>query len=506
MADTPAVTPQPAPEVLPEVVARALADPDTADRSRAIARVIAACVTAGLSVGQTLTVITGYGPATRYKQPRHMAADVARFYAKVTAERAGGHNAAPPARHPPAAPASAGRTGGPAPTAPTNGHQVIAPPAEPDDRSPEPLAFPEPLGPHDPTGPDTRRSGATANGSANDAPGTERGGERPGDQDDTGDAHDDGHDGATGVGAGGVTSDETGDGGGDAPTADHGGEGEASQADDGPDLHMLAATVFQLSGDVSCLNTRLGEVEDQVISHAATFDDLERLGAAASGRAEPRRSEPAQPAAPRAIEPAVEFTGQRAASEEEPETGGLDMRALVRWVGDHVAALLERRSPQSGGWPYWCRAWWMHPEAIARFEAARRCWAEAVTGEGAAMVVYFEHLDAMLAVLCAENGPFCSCTDGQHRADGSHTGARILGQDWPPEDYYTSLAAPLDPADVHAHGAGSGAAARPDRSGPDDALAGVAGGGGFGEVGSAGGCQLTAAHRPAEARRRADTR
>jgi hypothetical protein len=58
----------------------------------------------------------------------------------------------------------------------------------------------------------------------------------------------------------------------------------------------------------------------------------------------------------------------------------------------------------------------MHPEAIARFEAARRCWAEAVTADGAAMVVYFEHLDAMLGVLCADNGPFCSCTNGQHRA------------------------------------------------------------------------------------------
>jgi hypothetical protein len=49
------------------------------------------------------------------------------------------------------------------------------------------------------------------------------------------------------------------------------------------------------------------------------------------------------------------------------------MRGLVRWVGDNVAALLERKMPQSGGWPYWCRSWWMHPEAITRFEAARRC-------------------------------------------------------------------------------------------------------------------------------------
>jgi hypothetical protein len=156
-----------------------------------------------------------------------------------------------------------------------------------------------------------------------------------------------------------------------------------------------------------------------------------------------------------------------------------------------VAALLERKLPQSGGWRYWCRRWWMHPEAIARFEAARRCWAEAVTADGAAMVVYFEHLDAMLAVLCAENGPFCGCTNGQHRADQSETGARILGQDWPPEEYYTGLSPPLDTADAIRHSV----AARPDGARPIEAV-----------VGGSGGHQVAAAPRSAEVRHRVDTR
>jgi hypothetical protein len=70
---------------------------------------------------------------------------------------------------------------------------------------------------------------------------------------------------------------------------------------------------------------------------------------------------------------------------------------------------------------------------------ARRCWAEAVAGEGAAMVVYVEHLDAMLAALCGENGPFCGCINGQHTDTGIST---PLGQDEPDEDYYRSAKNP----------------------------------------------------------------
>jgi hypothetical protein len=115
---------------------------------------------------------------------------------------------------------------------------------------------------------------------------------------------------------------------------------------------------------------------------------------------------------------------------------GLAMRRLVAWVRDNIALLLERKIPQTSGWPYWCRKWWLHPEAIARFEALRRSWAEAIIGDGNAMVVYFEHLDAMLTPLCGENGPFCGCTKGQHRDD---TSARPLGQDDPDENYFAEF-------------------------------------------------------------------
>ena len=151
----------------------------------------------------------------------------------------------------------------------------------------------------------------------------------------------------------------------------------------------------------------------------------------------PRLADPAT-----ARPPGGDTAGPAAApGRRRAEPAGLDMRELVAWVGDNVAALLERKIPQTGGAPYWCRRWWLHPEAIARFEAARRCWVEAVAGEGAAMVVYFEHLDAMLAALCGENGPFCGCVGGQHNDTGIST---PLGQDEPDEDYYRSFEHPDD--------------------------------------------------------------
>ena len=71
---------------------RALVDPDVSDRSVACARVIGACVEAGLTPGQTLSVVAGYGPAQRYKNAKHMADDVARFHGKALTDRTARRN------------------------------------------------------------------------------------------------------------------------------------------------------------------------------------------------------------------------------------------------------------------------------------------------------------------------------------------------------------------------------------------------------------------------------
>ena len=143
--------------------------------------------------------------------------------------------------------------------------------------------------------------------------------------------------------------------------------------------------------------------------------------------------------------------------------GGLDMRALVAWVRDNIALLIERKMPQSGGWPHWCPMWWLHPEAIARFEALRRAWLDATThAGGTGLVVYFEHVDLQLATLCGDNGPFSGCL-GRHNPAGP---AHRLGQFEPDEAYYLEVQAatasdtrPTPPPDPAATAGGRTAAA-----------------------------------------------
>jgi hypothetical protein len=80
--------PEPLPKVLSAAVLRALGDPDVEDRSKACARVISACAVAGLSAGQTLSVLNDFPPAKRYTSERHKVDDVYRFRQKVYVDRA----------------------------------------------------------------------------------------------------------------------------------------------------------------------------------------------------------------------------------------------------------------------------------------------------------------------------------------------------------------------------------------------------------------------------------
>jgi hypothetical protein len=191
-----------------------------------------------------------------------------------------------------------------------------------------------------------------------------------------------------------------------------------------PDPRALSAMLAQLLGNQAALAHRITATEDKVEDISAAFDDIEAI---LDDRADPTTPQPATTAGP---------TSPAGSDDAPAAETGLDMRRLVAWVRDNIALLLERKIPQTSGYPYWCRKWWLHPEAIARFEALRRAWAEAVVSDGNAMVVYFEHLDAMLGVLCGENGPFCGCVKGEHRNDAS---ARALGHDDPEESYFTEF-------------------------------------------------------------------
>ena len=100
------ITAEPVPDLLPHVVREALdGAASTPDRSRAISKIVFACVRAGLTEGQTLSVVARSAPAARYKNEQHMADDVARMFGKSSdkhadwlVERAAEHAPAPTER------------------------------------------------------------------------------------------------------------------------------------------------------------------------------------------------------------------------------------------------------------------------------------------------------------------------------------------------------------------------------------------------------------------------
>ncbi|MEU4377075.1 DUF4913 domain-containing protein [Pseudonocardia alni] len=197
------------------------------------------------------------------------------------------------------------------------------------------------------------------------------------------------------------------------------------------DWPAVLAELTQLRADRATLSARLRELDDRVEDIAGALDAIEDAV-----------PEPAEFLPPDGETPESDDTAAPAAAQpEEPDTG-LDMRELVPWVRDHIAQLLERRLPQNKGQLRWCRSWWLHPEAIARFDALRRSWTEAIaTGEGNALATYYDHLDRQLATLMDEHGPFSACEGGRH---GTERFVTKLGQLDPPPEYFFVLDEQLD--------------------------------------------------------------
>lgn len=217
------------------------------------------------------------------------------------------------------------------------------------------------------------------------------------------------------------------------------GTGEAGKGahDLTAEVRELTRLVMRLAADTAPLKNRLAHVEDRQEVLAVAIDDVEQLLDIeiplpdGPGRYPDDTTSEQTP-------PADDHEHAAGTDDEElAEEPGLDMRRLVAWVRDNVALLLERKVPQTGGAPMWCRSWWLHPEAIARFEAARRSWAEAVAEPtGNALAVYFEHLDHQLGVLCSETGPFHRCKGGERHTDPSTDSAAVLGQAEPDEWFF----------------------------------------------------------------------
>lgn len=180
----------------------------------------------------------------------------------------------------------------------------------------------------------------------------------------------------------------------------------------------LIALVMKLSGDLAEVSARLGEQETATAEFHDVFDWIEdqRLAAEADAAAD--------------TEPDAET------DEHDEPPAPLDLRALIAWFRENVAVVLERKIPQSSA-PNWCRSWWLHPEALVRFQGAYESWLEATTSSGNAKVVYFEHLDHQLGVLMAPDGPFASCTLDKHREGPLEQ--RLLGHVEPGEEYFVAF-------------------------------------------------------------------
>jgi hypothetical protein len=236
---------------------------------------------------------------------------------------------------------------------------------------------------------------------------------------------------------------------------------EAAGGEGAPALaphHELAAQVMRLDAELRRHVSRLVEVEERVEEHAGALDALESAASELAASAHTLNGTGGADS-PDARDPSRGESGKGAVGDPLP------LRRLIEWVRANVADIIERRTPQTSGAPYWCRQWWRHPEAIVRFQAAHRCWHDAVSSPGSAMVIYLEHLDHQLAQLSAEHGPFSGCVGGTHRAPRrsgeaggglgmSGAGPAPLGQEDPPEEFFGDFER------AHRDGLAAGAATR----------------------------------------------
>jgi hypothetical protein len=180
----------------------------------------------------------------------------------------------------------------------------------------------------------------------------------------------------------------------------------------------MQTQLVALDGRLSELSARLQKLEEPSEIQKVLMDQVADLTVAEPAGQDPTRPDPD--------------------GSDSPEPEPFDMRRLVGWVGVNIASVVERGiATQSTKAPYWCRRWWDHPEAIVRFEAARRAWLGAVTqADTDAMSAYLNHLDHHLAVMQGPDGTFSLCKPDRHNAQDLST--RCLGQDEPDESFYTS--------------------------------------------------------------------
>jgi Domain of unknown function (DUF4913) len=87
--------------------------------------------------------------------------------------------------------------------------------------------------------------------------------------------------------------------------------------------------------------------------------------------------------------------------------------AVEDWVTSHFLPVFRRAL---GGEYRWCGQWWRHGEAVSRLTALWHAWEVARLQPGTGIAAWYrDHLDHQLPVLMGPRGPFCQCTETDHR-------------------------------------------------------------------------------------------
>jgi hypothetical protein len=106
--------------------------------------------------------------------------------------------------------------------------------------------------------------------------------------------------------------------------------------------------------------------------------------------------------------------------------------SLVQFVENYLS-LLYRRQVTDTTDTVWCRAWWMHQEAVIRLNALWRAWEHYRRYPGTGLSTWFiEHADLQMAVLFDPRGPFryCSARQGHKDLLGPLTVEPVIPEMW----------------------------------------------------------------------------
>ncbi|WP_226363182.1 DUF4913 domain-containing protein [Pseudonocardia sp. ICBG1142] len=230
-------------------------------------------------------------------------------------------------------------------------------------------------------------------------------------------------------------------------TSDHDTSNTESNTEDSRAAHVVLLEA--LRDDHTLLDHRVADLADELDTLAGTFDRLEKTLRAASvdhDTPTPDAPEHRTDTSPTDVpdtdstkdDSTKDTAGDKDSSDDRDRDDGPDMQVLLSWVRHTIAERCERKLPQGQGRIRWCRSWWHHREAHARFAALYRAWVEATdpeTGTGTALVTYYEHLDHTLEVLMSDHGPFSACPGGRHRPpDRGDPTVGYLGQDRHPDE------------------------------------------------------------------------